>query len=270
MSDMTTEASSPSSPLPFSPPARHVEIFGNSSTLYLPDKPSDSDESEHDTREVNSTPTPKSAKHAHNRFSISATILTPDSLCAKCGGSLSTSRTAGQFVTVPDANTTGPPKTYHPECFRCVMCDGPFKVSGIGQAVFARGEGGACHVEVSLTRSLIYPSYRLNSCSAPLLKGLRLEPLLFQVQSHLRSLFFPRLLHRQNHVGASNGRRHQAPQRPSLEPQWHPLPVPTHHLVWKDHHPGRLYLQYQQRPLVSAALQHAPHVPNPSLRWRWV
>ncbi|KAG1773187.1 hypothetical protein EDD22DRAFT_859341 [Suillus occidentalis] len=139
MSDITTEASSPSSPLPFSPPARHVEIFGNNSTLYLPDKISDSDESEHDTREVNSTPTPKSAKHAHNRFSISATILTPDSLCAKCGGSLSTSRTAGQFVTVPDANTTGPPKTYHPECFRCV--------SGIGQAVFARGEGGACHVE---------------------------------------------------------------------------------------------------------------------------
>ncbi|KAG1833949.1 hypothetical protein EV424DRAFT_1364684 [Suillus variegatus] len=147
MSDITTEASSPSSPLPFSPPARHVGIFGNGNTLYSPDKPSDSVESEHDTREVNSTTTPKPAEQALNRLSISSTILTPDSLCAKCGGSLSTSRTAGRFVTVPDANTTGPPKTYHPECFRCVMCDGPFKVSGIGQAVFARGEGGACHVE---------------------------------------------------------------------------------------------------------------------------
>ncbi|KAG1801477.1 uncharacterized protein HD556DRAFT_1285773 [Suillus plorans] len=156
MSDITTEASSPSSPLPFSPPARHVGIFGNGNTLYSPDKPSDSVESEHDTREVNSTTTPKPVEQALNRLSISSTILTPDSLCAKCGGSLSTSRTAGRFVTVPDANTTGPPKTYHPECFRCVMCDGPFKVSGIGQAVFARGEGGACHVEVSLMHSLIY------------------------------------------------------------------------------------------------------------------
>ncbi|KAG1885761.1 hypothetical protein F4604DRAFT_1878383 [Suillus subluteus] len=165
MSDITTEASSPSSPLPFSPPARHVDIFGNGSTLYSPDKPSDSVESEHDTREANPTQTPKPAKHASKRLSISATTLIPDSLCAKCGGSLSTSRTAGQFVTVPDANTTGPPKTYHPECFRCVMCDGPFKVSGIGQAVFTRGEGGAYHVEYATTSPRFGSSTTCPACS---------------------------------------------------------------------------------------------------------
>jgi hypothetical protein len=146
MSDITTEASTPSSPLPFSPPVHHADIFGNGSTLYSLDKSNDSVELEHDTQEANPTPTPTPAKHASNRLSISATIVTHDSLCAKCGGSLSTNRTAGQFVTVPDANTTGPPKTYHLECFRCVMCDGPFKVSGIGQAVFTRGEGGAITV----------------------------------------------------------------------------------------------------------------------------
>jgi hypothetical protein len=270
MSDITTEASTPSSPLPFSPPVHHADIFGNGSTLYSLDKSNDSVELEHDTQEANPTPTPTPAKHASNRLSISATIVTHDSLCAKCGGSLSTSRTAGQFVTVPDANTTGPPKTYHLECFRCVMCDGPFKVSGIGQAVFTRGEGGACHVEVSLVYSLIYLSYQLINYSVPLLKGLKSDPLLFQVQSHQHSLCCPPLLRRQNHVGASNGRRHQAPQRPSLEPRWQPLPVPTHHLVWKDHHPGHLYLQRPQRPLGLAAQRHARHVPNPSPRWRWV
>ncbi|KAG0709002.1 hypothetical protein DFH29DRAFT_890083 [Suillus ampliporus] len=147
MSDITTESSSPSSPPPFSPPARHISIFGNGATIYSFDEPNDSVDSEHHAREASSTPTPKSAKHTHNRLSNSATILSPDLLCAKCGGSLSTSRAAGRFVTVPEANAAGPPKTYHPECFRCVICDGPFKVSGIGQAVFARGEGGACHVE---------------------------------------------------------------------------------------------------------------------------
>ncbi|KAG1755145.1 uncharacterized protein EDB91DRAFT_1277328 [Suillus paluster] len=153
MSDVTTESSSPSSPPPFSPPARHVSIFGNGSTLYSLDEPNDSVDSEHDTREVSSTPTPKSTKHVLDHLSNAATVQSPDSLCAKCGGSLSTSRAAGRFVTVPDANAIGPPKTYHPECFRCVMCDGPFKVSGIGQAVFARGEGGACHVEVNFSTS---------------------------------------------------------------------------------------------------------------------
>lgn len=170
ISDITTEASSPSSPMPFSPPARHADVFSNGSTLYSLDKPSDTIKSEHDTQEVDATPTPKPAKQAFNRFSTSATILASDSLCAKCGGSLSTSRTAGQFVSVPDANITGPPKTYHPECFRCVICDGPFKVSGIGQAVFTRGEGGACHVECTPPeRAQVRPTVVSGTSTFPLL-----------------------------------------------------------------------------------------------------
>jgi hypothetical protein len=152
MSDITTQSSS--SP-PFSPPMHHVGIFSNDSKRHSLDGSNDSVESEQDTREVYSTPTPKSAKQALNRLSIPAATLSPDSLCAKCGGSLFASKATGGFVTVPEPNATGPPKTYHPECFRCVMCDGPFKQSGTGQAVFTRGEGGACHVEVSLIVSMI-------------------------------------------------------------------------------------------------------------------
>ncbi|OAX44751.1 hypothetical protein K503DRAFT_728370 [Rhizopogon vinicolor AM-OR11-026] len=146
MSDNTTQSSSPSSP-PFSPSMCHAGISGNDGTRYSLDGSNDSFDSEQDNQEVYSTPTPKSAKQALNRLSIPAATLSPDSLCAKCGGSLFASRATGRFVTVPEPSATGPPKTYHPECFRCVMCDGPFKESGTGQAVFTRGEGGAYHVE---------------------------------------------------------------------------------------------------------------------------
>ena len=147
MSDITTQSSSsPSSP-PFSPPMRHTGVSGNDSTRYSLNGFNKTVDSEQDSQEVYSTPTPK---HSLNRFSIPAATLSPDSLCAKCGGSLFASRATGRFVTVPEPSGTGPPKTYHPECFRCVMCDGPFKESGTGQAVFTRGEGGACHLEVSL------------------------------------------------------------------------------------------------------------------------
>ncbi|EIN14157.1 hypothetical protein PUNSTDRAFT_123822 [Punctularia strigosozonata HHB-11173 SS5] len=71
-----------------------------------------------------------------------------DASCAKCALPLFTSN-GGKYVTVPEEPTsTGvPPKTYHADCFRCRICDGMFRERQGGQAVFVRGERGACHIE---------------------------------------------------------------------------------------------------------------------------
>ncbi|KAH7883715.1 hypothetical protein F5I97DRAFT_1895012 [Phlebopus sp. FC_14] len=92
-------------------------------------------------------PATQKPRDSPGRLSVPAATLSPGSLCAKCGGSLFAKGGSGRFVTVPEFNIAGPPKTYHSECFRCVMCDGPFKESSSGQAVFVRGEGGAYHME---------------------------------------------------------------------------------------------------------------------------
>lgn len=55
-------------------------------------------------------------------------------------------------MTVPgeSGEMDTPSKTYHSECFRCNVCRGTFKETGAGQAIFVRGENGACHPEVGL------------------------------------------------------------------------------------------------------------------------
>lgn len=77
-----------------------------------------------------------------------AAEIPPSSNCAKCAGALFAVREGGKFVTVPDAEN-GKSKRYHPECFRCVVCEGLFREGGKGQAVFVKASGGPCHVEVS-------------------------------------------------------------------------------------------------------------------------
>ena len=83
------------------------------------------------------------------------TILTnpPSATCARCNGllfNLHSNAIGGRFVTVPEEPRFGvrEPKMYHTDCFRCSVCDGTFKERESGKAVFVRGEGGACHVEV--------------------------------------------------------------------------------------------------------------------------
>ncbi|KAH7931137.1 hypothetical protein BV22DRAFT_1027898 [Leucogyrophana mollusca] len=145
-SDTTTQSSGPSSP-PFNSPQTHQsDIFGGIRKRYSREGVVDDvDDPEAEGRQFPPVLTPKTPKLG--KTSIPAATLSPDSLCAKCGGSLFASKAGGRFVTVPETNATGPPKTYHTECFRCTMCDGPFKETSTGQAVFVRGEGGACHVE---------------------------------------------------------------------------------------------------------------------------
>lgn len=134
--DTMTQSSGPSSPPALSPQIRLTDNFGSNTT-----------------KEVTPTKIPRTvtprARDSTRRLSIPAATLSTGSLCAKCGGSLFASGGTGRFVTVPEFNSAGPSKTYHTECFRCAICDGPFKELPSGKAVFVRTEGGACHVEVS-------------------------------------------------------------------------------------------------------------------------
>lgn len=132
--DTMTQSSGPSSPPASSPKIRsgdNLSVASKECTTYVP----------------HGSLAEKANQGSIRRLSIPAATLSPGSLCAKCGGSLFASGGTSRFVTVPEFNTTGSPKTYHTECFRCVICDGRFKESSDGKAVFVRNEGGACHLE---------------------------------------------------------------------------------------------------------------------------
>ncbi|KAI6044956.1 hypothetical protein EDC04DRAFT_2637741 [Pisolithus marmoratus] len=157
ISDTMTQSSGPSSPPAFSPRICPNDGCGGGNkqittvTHVLQDHPN---------LVGATTPT---QKNSLRRISIPAATLSPGSLCAKCGGSLFASGGTGRFVTVPELNTNGPVKTYHTECFRCVICDGPFKELPNGKAVFVRNEGGSCHLECSLPEQVHANSAILSS-----------------------------------------------------------------------------------------------------------
>ncbi|KAI9572838.1 hypothetical protein HD554DRAFT_2014669 [Boletus coccyginus] len=138
ISDTLTQSSGPSSPSAFSPQVHPRDDFGSNPREHTPTKVMAPE------RLGMVTPKPKDSL---SKSSIPTAILSSGSLCAKCGGSLFATGGSGRFVTVPELSAVGPPKTYHTECFRCVLCDGPFRETANGQAIFVRGEGGACHIE---------------------------------------------------------------------------------------------------------------------------
>lgn len=141
-SDTLTQSSGPSSPPTFSAQTHSRDEFGSNLRGHTPTNDVDLE------RPASGMATPK-PRDSLSKSSIPTATLSSGSLCAKCGGSLFATGGSGRFVTVPELSASGPPKTYHTECFRCVLCDGPFRETANGQAVFVRGEGGACHVEVS-------------------------------------------------------------------------------------------------------------------------
>ncbi|KAF9240905.1 hypothetical protein BU15DRAFT_87475 [Melanogaster broomeanus] len=166
MSDTMTASSGPSSPLAFASPMYPSDSFSSGHKEQTPTKYATPE------RPTSGTTTPKSRDPLS--ISIPAATLSPGSLCAKCGGSLFVTGGSGRFVTVPELRATGPPKTYHPECFRCVMCDGPFKETSSGQAVFVRGEGGACHIECA---PLEGTQFRSTAVSSPVKSAFADSPL---------------------------------------------------------------------------------------------
>lgn len=166
-SDTLTESSAPSSPPAFSTPSYRNDIFTSGQRLYPGSETTDDDDDEaFNTRR---TPTPKSkAKPLPNGTS---TAPPSHNSCGACGSALFTKKGSGKYVTVPEeSRTTGPSsKTYHIECFRCRVCQGTFKETGTGQAIFVRGEQGACHPEVywSFPVSSIRLTVSISQCAPP-------------------------------------------------------------------------------------------------------
>ena len=172
--DTMTQSSGPSSPPASSPKIRSEDDFSVASK-----------EGKAHVPHGHPSPPEKSKQESMRRLSIPAATLSPGSLCAKCGGSLFASGGTSQFVTVPELNTTGPPKTYHTECFRCVICDGRFKESSDGKAVFVRNKGGACHLEVGEARIICHHVSYYVSRSALRLNTPRSSPALLNLLSRI-------------------------------------------------------------------------------------
>ncbi|KAK2461810.1 hypothetical protein APHAL10511_006273 [Amanita phalloides] len=82
--------------------------------------------------------------------------------CTKCE-ELLFARAGGKYLTLP-AEDGAKPMMHHVECFRCTICEGTFKESGGGQAVFVKANGGPCHVECAPPeKHLIRKSTSMNS-----------------------------------------------------------------------------------------------------------
>lgn len=157
--DTVTESSAPSSPPERSPPgltSYKEDVFGSEKRRYVHEEPTttEDEDEEEDIFSSRKTPTPKLKSRTL------PTSLSPNTSCGKCGSALFTTKDEGKFVTVPDIELGAegedegavPPTrnlTYHTGCFRCTVCQGMFKETGTGQAIFVRGDKGACHPEVS-------------------------------------------------------------------------------------------------------------------------
>ncbi|KAI6007450.1 hypothetical protein EDD15DRAFT_61614 [Pisolithus albus] len=208
MSDTMTQSSAPSSPPAFSPRPRSNDDYEVGSkemttiTQVLRDRP-----------KLVGTETPIQ-KESLRRLSIPAATLSPGSLCAKCGGSLFASGGTGRFVTVPEPNANGPAKTYHTECFRCVICDGPFKELPNGKAVFVRSEGGSCHLECAPPEQVHADSTILSSPIKSALTQLPELPFMENLK-HRREVLQPCIVALPFHRAMSAPHR----QHPQLQPR---------------------------------------------------
>ena len=68
--------------------------------------------------------------------------------CAKCKLTILNPHESGQFVGVPGIDENATPQIYHPECFKCAICDKPLNEPKKSQVAFVKCDTGPCHAQV--------------------------------------------------------------------------------------------------------------------------
>jgi hypothetical protein len=69
--------------------------------------------------------------------------------CANCKLPILNPREGGQFIGIPGADENATPQTFHPECFKCAICDKPLNEPKKSQVTFVKCDAGPCHAQVS-------------------------------------------------------------------------------------------------------------------------
>ena len=124
------------------------DIYTASST---PSTPPSSSPGQYELFSPDTSTSVETPKQSAKGTPVKLTMSTPSTPCAKCSKPLFRTQGGGRFVTVPEESAKSlPPKSYHVDCFRCVVCDEPFEEKKNGQAVFVRSSSGCCHIGVSL------------------------------------------------------------------------------------------------------------------------
>ncbi|KAF8807538.1 hypothetical protein BYT27DRAFT_7098630 [Phlegmacium glaucopus] len=89
------------------------------------------------------------------RASLSKLKLSTSTSCAKCKLTILNPREGGQFIGIPGMDENATPQAYHPECFKCAICDKPLNEPKKGQVTFVKCDAGPCHAQCAPAKSVV-------------------------------------------------------------------------------------------------------------------
>ncbi|KDR85129.1 hypothetical protein GALMADRAFT_324195 [Galerina marginata CBS 339.88] len=81
--------------------------------------------------------------------------VTTMSICGRCARPILNPREGGQFISVPGADENAVPQVYHPECFKCAVCDKSLSDIKRGQLSFLKSDAGPCHTQCAPAELLV-------------------------------------------------------------------------------------------------------------------
>jgi hypothetical protein len=81
--------------------------------------------------------------------SLSKLNFSTSPACAKCKLTILNPREGGQFIGIPGIDENATPQIYHPECFKCAICDKPLNEPKKSHVTFVKCDAGPCHAQVN-------------------------------------------------------------------------------------------------------------------------